>query len=108
MTYAGDPRFDGILEELKAMHDRKQQDYGTDGDPLANVRASQEFGVKPWVGSLIRMNDKVTRLKSFIRKGRLTNESVEDSLIDIAVYSIINLVLYREETPGQGPESGVQ
>lgn len=91
-----DDKFNEILEELKAMHDKKSEDYGTGEDPYANVRASASFGVAPWIGALIRENDKTTRIKSFIAKGHLVNESLEDSLIDKAVYSIIALLLYRE------------
>lgn len=89
-------KFNEILDELRAMHDKKSKDYGTDGDAYANVRASAEFGVAPWIGALIRENDKTTRIKSFIAKGSLVNESLEDSLVDKAVYSIIALLLYRE------------
>jgi len=94
---AGDSRFHLLINEMAALHDRKQCDYGTDGDPFANVRASEQFGVSPWVGALIRLNDKVTRLKSFAQKGALANESAEDSMLDIAVYALISLILYREE-----------
>ena len=92
----GDARFHALLKEIGELHDRKQEDYGRDVDPFANVRASQEFGVAPWVGALIRLNDKVTRLKAFAIKGSLANESAEDSMLDIAVYSLISLILYRE------------
>lgn len=95
---AGDPRFHAILKEMADLHDRKQEDYGTDADPLANIRASQEWGVPAYVGALVRLNDKVHRLKAFARKGSLANESAEDSMIDIAVYAILALVLYREES----------
>ncbi len=94
---AGDPRFHAVLKEMGDTHDRKQQDYGTDGDPFANLRASADFGVRPWVGAYVRLNDKITRVKSFIRKGTLANESIEDSLLDIATYAAIALVLYRED-----------
>lgn len=94
----GDPRFHALLDEIGQLHDRKQEDYGTDHDPFANVRASQEFGVAPWIGALIRLNDKVTRLRQFANRGSLANESAEDSMMDIAVYALIALVLYREET----------
>lgn len=93
-------KFNDILVELRNLHEKKSQDYGTDGDPYANVRASAEFGIAPWIGALIRENDKTTRIKSFIVKGTLANESLEDSLIDKAVYSIIALLLYREENDG--------
>lgn len=85
-----------ILAELGALHDAKQSDYGTDSDPFANVRASQLFGVPPWQGALIRLNDKVVRLQTYCRTGKLKNEGVVDSLNDIAVYAIIARVLFEE------------
>ena len=108
----GSLEFHEELKELGALHDKKQQDYGTDADPFANVRAAEEFGVPAWLGCLIRMNDKMTRLKNFAKKGSLSNESVEDSLRDLAVYSLIALLLYREESPpaselAAGLEAGV-
>src|SRR5688500_16947624 len=91
-------RFRELLKELGELHDRKQEDYGAENDPFANVRSSEEWGVPPWVGALIRMNDKVKRLQAFARKGSLTNESVEDSLKDIPVYALIALILYEQES----------
>lgn len=93
---AGDPRFHAILEEMGALHDKKQRDYGSDGDPFANIRSSREYGVPSWIGCMIRANDKVKRIQSFAQKGELANESLEDSLIDLANYAVIALVLYRE------------
>jgi len=88
-----------IVDEIVAMHDRKQKDYGTDGDPFANVRASLDFGIPAWVGCMVRANDKMKRLQKAARGHSLANESIEDSLLDLAVYSIIGLALYREEHP---------
>lgn len=88
--------FDKVLEELRAMHHRKNADYGRDKDPYANVRASEDFGIPGWVGGMARANDKMRRLQRFAQVGELKNESVEDSLIDLAVYSIISLILFRE------------
>lgn len=90
-------RFHEILRELGELHDRKQQDYGSDKDPFANVRASTDWGIPPHVGALVRLNDKVKRLQAFARKGSLANESAEDSMRDIAVYAVIALVLYEQE-----------
>ena len=93
----GDPRFHTLLAELGLLHAKKAADYGRDDDVFANVRASQEFGVEPWRGALIRLNDKVVRLKTFCVKGSLANEGVEDSLMDLAAYALIALILFREE-----------
>ena len=90
--------FQGILREMLLLHQKKKQDYGSSSDPFANVRASEDFGIPGWLGAVIRANDKMSRLKSFAETGVLANESVEDSLIDMANYAVIALVLYREET----------
>lgn len=90
-------RFHEILRELGELHDRKQADYGTDNDPFANIRASAEFGIRPVLGAILRANDKVNRIKIWILKGALKNESIEDSLRDNAVYNIIALVLLEQE-----------
>lgn len=42
------------------------------------------------------MNDKVRRLQSWVQNGKLENEGAEDSMRDIAVYSIIALVLLEK------------
>ena len=97
-TREGDMRFHRRLHALGRLHDMKQEDYGSKTDPFANVRASEDFGVAPWVGALVRLNDKVTRLKNFARKGQLANESARDSMMDISVYAVIADVLYEEET----------
>jgi hypothetical protein len=109
---AGDPRFHALLKEIGDLHDKKQQDYGTDNDPFANVRGSSAWGVHPWVGAMIRATDKLKRLQTFAQKNTLVNESVRDSFMDLAVYSLIGLILYEEEernnavvNPLNGPTS---
>lgn len=95
-TGPGDPRLHALLREIGFLHDKKQEDYGTDEDPFANVRQSEQWGVPAWVGAMVRLNDKVKRLQAFAQKGSLANESAEDSMMDIAVYALIALILYRE------------
>lgn len=90
-------RFHSILKELGATHDKKSLDYGTDQDPLANVRASSEWGMPSWVGAMVRATDKVRRLQTYAKKGELANESVEDAFIDLAVYSVIGRILHEDE-----------
>lgn len=100
MTHDYVDPFAAICQEMIDLHTKKGADYGREGDPYANVRASEAFGVQPWVGALIRLNDKIVRLQSFIAKGRLENESVEDSIKDIAVYAVIMRILYDEAKGG--------
>ena len=96
-------RFYRVLGGLALLHLQKQLDYGATDDPFANVRSSRDFGIKPWVGALVRGNDKMKRIQKFAREGSLANESVIDSLRDLAVYAVIGLVLY-EEGEGLLPE----
>jgi len=55
--------FPAVLDEMRELHDRKRQDYGTEVDGFANVRASEDFGIPGWLGSVMRANDKMSRLK---------------------------------------------
>lgn len=86
-----------LLDEMRALHVKKAADYGRGADPLANCRASADFGVPAWVGVMIRANDKVHRIKSFVQNGTLANEGVRDSLMDLAAYALIALTLFDEE-----------
>ena len=107
-------RFTELLQELAALEARKRKDYGTEADPLANVKASEEWGVAPWIGAMIRLTDKVRRLQQFAKRGSLANESAIDSLRDIAVYSLLALMLLEQERGSgvtkwdQGTESWVK
>ena len=89
--------FERVLSELAQLHEKKSLDYGSDIDPLANIRASNDFGIEPYVGALLRLNDKVHRLKVYAVRGTLANEGAEDSLKDIVVYGAIALQLFREK-----------
>ena len=100
-------RFHEILGELGALHDQKQRDYGTDTDPFANIRGSEEWGIASWVGALVRATDKIKRLQKFARVGKLANEAVEDSFRDLAVYAVIAIVLFEEAKITQLLESDV-
>lgn len=91
-----DQRYLDLLTEMAELHKSKCADYGRGSDPLANLRASAEIGVPAWKGAFIRLLDKVHRIKSFCLNGNLKNEGVEDSFRDLAAYSLLCLILYRE------------
>jgi hypothetical protein len=46
---------------------------------------------------MVRLSDKVTRLATYNVTGRLENESLDDTLLDLASYSLLALLLHREE-----------
>ena len=99
-THPTSQRFYELCDRLKAMHAGKSQDYGcpSGNDPLANIRNGATFvGIEPWKGAMVRLSDKVTRLATFNATGRLGHEGVEDTLLDLASYSLLALLLYQEE-----------
>lgn len=97
LRLSGDARYLKVLRQMTWLHQRKGADYRKTGDAFANVKASRQWGVDPWVGAMIRANDKVVRLQAAACGSKLQNEGVEDSLIDLACYAIIALVLFREQ-----------
>lgn len=94
---SGNPEFEAVIEEVLEMHRRKGADYGTKEDFFANVSASAQWGIPPWVGAMMRANDKVVRLQAAARGSTLRNEGIEDSLLDIATYAVIAVCLFRRE-----------
>ena len=86
-----------LLEEVRQLHLSKSQDYGSESDPLANIRQGAEFvGIEAWRGCMVRVADKVQRLKTFCKTGRLVHEGVRDTLLDLAAYSLLAIVLFDE------------
>jgi hypothetical protein len=96
-------QFFDLCDALKEMHRRKSRDYGCPSgeDPLANIRNGAKFvGIPAWKGAMVRLSDKVTRLASYNATGHLENESLEDNLFDLASYSLLALLLHREDRDG--------
>jgi hypothetical protein len=93
----GDP-FLRLLGKMRELHDAKGADYGDErGD---NLHAAQDLGLSPYLGVLLRMNDKLTRLKVIARKGGttcVTDEDVQTTLLDLAVYCLLAIMLHEEE-----------
>jgi hypothetical protein len=93
----GDPRFYALLEEIAELHSRKNHDYAKTDDPFSNFRKSQAFGVAPSRGVMVRMSDKWCRIEQLAGGKTAKNESLRDSLIDLAVYSLLCALLLEDE-----------
>jgi hypothetical protein len=94
----GSREFLAVLDELRALHLRKTMDYGVDEDALSNIRNSADVVNMPaWAGCILRISDKMHRLKAYFRRGKCEFDGVEDTLQDIACYAAIALVLHREQ-----------
>ncbi len=95
----GHPDFYKLLEQMAELHSRKNHDYAGKKDPLKNLRACERLNLKPFLGVMIRLQDKWSRLEEFVNSEQLMvkNESVIDTLMDNAVYSLLAIILYQEQ-----------
>jgi hypothetical protein len=93
----GDPRFYTLLEEIAELHSRKNHDYAKTDEPLSNFTRSRSLGVEPWRGVLVRMSDKWSRLEQLAAGKTPKNESMRDTLIDLAVYALIDVLLLEDK-----------
>jgi hypothetical protein len=82
------PSFEDTIMKMWAMQRKKGADYGSDEDPLANLKDSESYGIPGWLNTFARINDKRMRIISFITKGRLINEKAYDAFQDFAVYAV--------------------
>lgn len=70
----------------------KNTDYtGGSTDPFSNFKSVEVLGIKAGIGFLTRIMDKMKRISSFVENGELLvkDESVEDTLKDLANYSCL-------------------
>lgn len=81
-----------IFDECLALSKRKGKDYTGGEDSLANLRV---FGFK---GIIIRLFDKLYRLKSIEESGKVEvlDETIDDTLMDIIIYAALAKILLRE------------
>lgn len=73
-----------ICKELNSLYRRKNHDYG---DSFG--KGFKEYGM---VMPIIRLEDKLSRLKALITTENKVDESIEDTLMDLANYSIMTLI----------------
>lgn len=101
--HRGSPRFYELLREMERIHDAKNSDYADSAsDPLRNFRACEAAGISAFDGCLTRLSDKYMRVMNLAKKERegrergVKNEAITDTLLDMANYALIALILYEE------------
>lgn len=80
-------KFKKIVNEMLDLYQRKQSDYGDSAG-----KTFDEWGL---VSFLVRMNDKMNRIISLTKKKenpKIADEKIEDTLLDLANYSIMALI----------------
>lgn len=93
---AHNPQFHKLLKDIEKIYEKKTADYATIKDPHSNLRECEKMGIPSWKGVLVRMGDKWNRICNLTKNGKVKNEPIEDSLLDLAIYSLICYLLYQE------------
>ena len=91
--------FEHITREMFELFKKKQADYGPTNIGMGKDKIETDADVaKSMIGLSVRMNDKIQRLMNLVldRKDPL-NESLEDTLIDIANYAVMAKLVINKE-----------
>lgn len=97
--------FEKFTGEMVALTKAKNEDYSAGPDPFANFTRVEAMGIcSTEQGFLTRMTDKMSRICSFVQRGELSvkSESVDDTLKDLAVYSILFAAYLESRKPKAG------
>ena len=93
--------FEETTEQMVSVARAKNHDYsGAAKDAFANFARVEDLGIcTTEQGFLTRMTDKLCRIASFVKKGELKvkDESVEDTLLDLANYSILMMAYIKSK-----------
>ena len=83
----------GICKELKQIYRAKNHDYG---DSFGETY--KKLGI---ISAVTRITDKVNRLQSLCTKEqKVEDESIRDTLMDLANYAIMTIIEMEEELHG--------
>lgn len=81
-------QFMNITNNMVKTYAAKNHDYGNSFDNSLN-----KFGL---IASIVRMNDKMNRLETLASKrAEVKDESVEDTLLDLANYAVMTVMWLR-------------
>tara|TARA_R100000995_G_C3449774_1_gene107535 strand:- start:304 stop:720 length:417 start_codon:yes stop_codon:yes gene_type:complete len=89
-------------DRCRQIMEQKNNDYtgGKEADDVfANFRCSTILDVHPVTGIMMRVMDKIQRIKTFTNDGQLSvsGETVDDACEDIINYAILAKAMFRQE-----------
>jgi hypothetical protein len=91
----GDP-YAAICSEIHKLLTRKRNYYGCpDDDPLANALAVNEDGIHPVTYQMVRVGEKIRRLRGLLRT--MIRSKIRETLCDIAGHAIVAIACLDAE-----------
>lgn len=84
-------RFEQLLNDMRALHEKKNADYARSDDPLSNFKeAAGLAGCSVDTVFRVMIGIKLARLKELLASGKSPqNESVQDSRMDLTMYAAL-------------------
>lgn len=83
-------RFMDITTNMAKTYAAKNHDYGNSFEQSCN-----KFGI---IAAVVRMGDKMNRLESLaVKRAEVKDESIKDTLLDLATYSIMALMWLNQQ-----------
>ena len=83
---------------------KKNADYSANNDAFLNFRSTQNMGISPATAIMVRMGDKMARVGNLLKKkGLVEDESIHDTLRDLANYSLILSIYLQAEGHNELP-----
>ncbi len=86
-------KFEALTKRMFEIQDAKGRDYGEENDGLRNLRRRGVDGV------VARMGDKMSRIEILAQPGReaaVKDESLDDTLLDLANYCLLLIILKED------------
>ena len=84
------PKFKALLDKMLELHEKKNSDYASDSDPYSNFSFAANFADVPLLKIYLTLvGVKAARLIELVGKKEPLNESINDTLLDFAVYATI-------------------
>lgn len=81
-------RFEQIINQMYELYKKKNSNYGNSFE-----RLYKDLGP---ISGLVPLHNKLDRLTNLIKGGKNDFESIEDTLIDLANYAILNMIEYEK------------
>jgi hypothetical protein len=92
--------FESVLIDMVKMNRRKRADYAGEDDIIKNFRRNADLGwgdYNIFVDAYSMVTRKISRIQNLMSKGtEPQNESLADTLIDLAVYSVLLILCYED------------
>lgn len=92
-------QYEDVIKRMIDIHKRKNADYGA-----SYLLSVQLLNIPSYVGLLIRMSDKLARACRLvqIRSPKVQDESIVDTLLDLANYAILAVMELQDESRHHG------